>query len=387
MASTWPKIERRVEIVFVEQKYRIRPQIQSPNSHPRRNRQRPSQKEASHPQRLRLQFRRPSRTRSLETPQKQTDYTKLNFWTDLAILLEKENFHALFLADILGPYDVYKGPHNHGPVVTSAAVFPVNDPLYTVPAMAAVTKNLAFGITASTTYKQPYALVRRFSTVDHLTDGRIVWNIVTSYLDSAARNFGLSTQVEHDERYQIADEYMDVLYKLWEGSWRDDAVVKDLKNGQYAVSERVRPINHQGKYFTVPGVHICEPSPQPTSFLFQAGTSKSGREFGTKHAEAIFVEGQTPEKVRPSVHTIKNPGQQKYGCDPESIKFIAAINIIVAESDETAKVKRDDLASYGNKEGTLAMFGGWTGIDLSTYSDDEDFRFVKMPAVQSMIYH
>jgi len=94
----------------------------------------------------------------------------------------------------------------------------MTDPLYLVPAMAAVTKNLVFGITASTTYEQPYAHARRFSTVDHYSNGRIAWNIVTSFLESAARNLGLNTQIEHDERYRVADEFMDVVYKLWEGS-------------------------------------------------------------------------------------------------------------------------------------------------------------------------
>ncbi|RDW87572.1 hypothetical protein BP5796_03266 [Coleophoma crateriformis] len=158
--------------------------------------------------------------------------------------------------------------------------------------MAAVTKNLLFGVTASTTYDQRYALARRFSTVDHLSGDRVAWNIMTSYLDSAARNFGLDTQVEHDERYRIADENLDVVYNLWEGSWRDDAVVKDKESGQYADPERIRQIHHKGKYITVPGAHICEPSPQRTPYLFQAGTV-----FGAKHAEAIFVSAQLPELV------------------------------------------------------------------------------------------
>lgn len=253
--------------------------------------------------------------------------------------------------------------------------------------MAAVTKNLAFGITASTTYDQPYTLARRFTTVDHLSDGRLAWNIVTSYLESAARNYGLSTQVEHDERYRIADEYMDVLYKLWEGSWKDDAVVKDVEKGVYADPAKIRPIAHDGKYFKVPGIYPCEPSRQRTPFLFQAGTSKSGRAFGAKHAEAIFIEGQTPEKVRPSVDMIKKLAKEEYGRDPDSIKFIAAISIVAAETDEAAQAKWEEMVSYMDKEGTLAMFGGWTGIDLSTYSDDEDFRFIGMPAVQSLIDH
>lgn len=316
---------------------------------------------------------------------KTTDYKKLKFWVDLAQLLDKANFHSLFIADVLGGYDVYKGPANHGPAAASGAQFPMNDPLYTVPAMAAVTDNLVFGVTASTTYDAPYAHARRFSTVDHYSEGRVAWNIVTSYLDSAARNFGLDTQIEHDERYRIADEYMDVVYKLWEGSWRDDAVVADTKTGIYAHPDRIRQINHEGKYFKVPGPHFVEPSPQRTPFLFQAGTSKAGKDFGAKHAEAIFLGGQSPEKVRPQVDAIRAIAKEKFGRDPAHIKFIVGITIIVAATDEAAQAKREDLFSYSDREGTLALFGGWTGIDLSTYSDDKDFRFIGLPAVQSII--
>ena len=312
------------------------------------------------------------------------EYKKLSFWTDLAQLLDEAGFHALFLADVLGCYDVYKGPANHGPALGSGAQFPINDPLYLVPAMAAVTKNLTFGITASTTYEQPYSLARRFSTVDHLSNGRVAWNIVTSYLDSAARNHGLTEQVEHDTRYEIAEEYMTVLYKLWEGSWRDDAVVEDKETGVYAIANRVRQINHKGKHFTVPGPHICEPSPQRTPFLFQAGTSKTGRRFGAKHAEVIFAGAQVPEKLRPSVDAIRQLATEE-GRDPYHVKVIASMCIIVAETDEAAQAKHEEYLSYGDKEGALALFGGWTGVDLSTYSNDEDFRFVKMPMIQSIV--
>lgn len=112
--------------------------------------------------------------------------------------------------------------------------------------MAAVTKSLSFGITSSTTYEHPFSLARRFSTLDHLTKGRVAWNIVTSYLENAARNFGLDTQIPHDTRYAKAEEYVNVTYKLWEGSWRDDAVVQDHRTRQYTVPGRVRRINHEG---------------------------------------------------------------------------------------------------------------------------------------------
>lgn len=319
-------------------------------------------------------------------PRNHTDqYKKLSFWTSLAQLLDKAGFHAMFIADTLGAYDVYKGPANFEPALAAGAQFPVNDPLYLVPAMAAVTKSLVFGVTASTTYDQPYALARRFSTVDHLSGGRVGWNIVTSYLESAARNHGLSTQIEHDKRYEIADEYMDVVYKLWEGSWRDDAVLADREKATYAVQGRVRDIKHEGAYFKVPGPHICEPSPQRTPLLFQAGTSGAGRNFGAKHAEAIFVGAQTPDKVRASVDAIRNLAKETYGRDPYHIKIIAGISVIIAETDEAAEAKHEELLKYGDREGALALFGGWTGIDLSKYSDDEDFRFTEVPSVRSIV--
>lgn len=112
--------------------------------------------------------------------------------------------------------------------------------------MAAVTKSLSFGLTASTTYEAPFALARRFATLDHLTNGRVAWNIVTSYLESSARNFGLDEQLSHEERYAKADEFLEVTYKLLEGSWRDDAVVKDSVRRQYVHSDRVRRIDHEG---------------------------------------------------------------------------------------------------------------------------------------------
>ena len=231
------------------------------------------------------------------------------------------------------------------------------------------------------------AHARRFSTVDHLAEGRLAWNIVTSYLDSAARNYGLDTQVPHNERYDIAEEYMEVVYKLWEGSWREDASIRDKETGQFAVAGRVRKINHRGKHFNVPGPHICEPSPQRTPFLFQAGTSNAGREFGAKHAEGIFVGGQDPEKLRISVSDIRKLAHEKYGRTPAHLKIIAGIAIIVDETDGKAQAKREQFLSYGDKEGALALFGGWTGYDLSSYTDDEDFRFVKAPAIQSIVNH
>ncbi|KAL1981041.1 hypothetical protein VTN96DRAFT_3150 [Rasamsonia emersonii] len=315
---------------------------------------------------------------------KGSQYKNLDHWIELARKLEAAKFHAIFFADVLGGYDVYKGPANLEPTIPAAAQFPINDPLYSIPALAAATESISFGVTASTTYDAPYAHARRFSTVDHLSNGRVGWNIVTSYLDSAARNFGLNTQIEHDERYRIADEYLHVVYKLWEGSWRDGAVKNDQTG--YADPRAVRQIHHKGKYFTVPGPHLCEPSPQRTPFLLQAGTSTAGRAFAAKHAEAIFLNGHTPELVRPSVDSIRKQAAE-FGRDPADIKIVAGVLVIVGPTDEAARAKYEELLKYGDHEGALALFGGWSGYDLAKYDEDQDFRFVEAPAVRSMVNH
>jgi hypothetical protein len=138
-------------------------------------------------------------------------YNTLDYWVELARLLERGKFDALFLADVLGVYDVYRGSPDAA--IAQAVQVPVNDPLLLIPAMAYVTRNLGFGVTCAVSYEHPYTLARRFSTLDHLTGGRIGWNVVTGYLNSAAKGMGLAQQPEHDTRYEIAEEYMQIVYK------------------------------------------------------------------------------------------------------------------------------------------------------------------------------
>ena len=141
------------------------------------------------------------------------EYNRLPYWTDLARILERGRFDGLFLADVLGVYDVFGG--NPDAALRNATQTPCNDPLLLIPAMAAVTQNLGFGVTSNLSYEPPYTFARRMSTLDHLTEGRVGWNVVTGYLDSAARAAGKDKQTAHDDRYDIADEYMEVVYKLW----------------------------------------------------------------------------------------------------------------------------------------------------------------------------
>ncbi|MBA0047207.1 LLM class flavin-dependent oxidoreductase [Mycobacteroides sp. LB1] len=309
-------------------------------------------------------------------------YRTLSYWTELARSLETGGFDLLFLADVLGAYDVYGGSRDAA--VADAAQFPVNDPSLAVSAMAAVTETLGFGITLSLTYEQPYALARRLSTLDHLTEGRVAWNIVTSYLDSAARNLGLDSQIPHDRRYDIADEYLQVCYKLWEGSWEDGAVVRDRERGIFTEPAKVHDIAHHGRYFTVPGPFLCEPSPQRTPVLFQAGASSRGVRFAAAHAEAVFVSGPTPEVVRGPVQALRSAAAE-LGRDPRSIKVFTMVTPIVAETRELAVDKLQEYRQFVSPTGALALFGGWTGVDLAEAAPDEPLRHVETDANRSAL--
>lgn len=302
----------------------------------------------------------------------------LDYWIDLAKLLEKGKFDAIFLADVIGIYDVYEDSHK--PAIEHAVQVPLHDTLLQISAMAAATKHLSFAPTYSATYTQPYKLAREFSTLDHLTKGRIAWNIVTSYLESEAVNLGLEEQIEHDTRYDRADEYMEVVYKLWERSWEDEAVIADLKTGVYTDPEKVHPINHQGKYFKVPGVHLVNPSIQRTPVLFQAGASVRGRDFAAKHAEAIFttIANNIPE-LKLFVDDIAERAL-KFGRNREDIKIFPAIVPIVGSTEAEAQAKYEELKSYVSYEGTLSLLSGHTGVDFSQYDPDEYVEDLKTNA-------
>jgi FMN-dependent oxidoreductase (nitrilotriacetate monooxygenase family) len=309
-------------------------------------------------------------------------YNDLEYWTNLAIELERGCFDALFIADVLGVYDVYRG--SAGAALKDAAQVPVNDPFGQISAMAAVTNDLCFGVTAAITFEHPYVLARRFSTLDHLTKGRVAFNVVSSYLNSAAVNVGADGQIEHDKRYEMADEYMEVLYKLWEGSWEDGAVKRDKKSGVFADPSKVHPIRHKGEYYKVPGFHLCEPSPQRTPFIFQAGASGRGRAFASQHCEAMFVLVTSAEQAKTVTKDIRDRAEAA-GRPRDAIKIYALLTVVTGDSDEAAQRKFEEYLSYASPEGMLALFGGWTGIDFSTYDPDEPLRAIENDSLRTTL--
>ncbi|HCU1850363.1 LLM class flavin-dependent oxidoreductase [Acinetobacter baumannii] len=310
------------------------------------------------------------------------EYKDLEYWTDLAQILERGFFDGIFIADVLGIYDVYHQSAEHA--LTGAVQVPVNDPLQIVPAMAAVTKHLGFGVTTSISFEHPYPFARRISTLDHLTKGRVGWNIVTSYLESGSKNLGLKTQVNHDNRYDIADEYLEVLYKLWEGSWEEGSVLRDRESGIFADYKKVHPIQHEGKYFTVPGIHICEPSPQRTPVLYQAGASSRGQKFASQNAECVFIAAPSKIATKKVVQGIRQKLVQE-GRDPYSVKIYALLSIVTDETDAKSQAKFKEYQSYGSYDGALTLLSGWSGVDFSQYQPTDKVEYIQTNAIQSLL--
>ncbi|MFT3864204.1 MAG: LLM class flavin-dependent oxidoreductase [Solirubrobacterales bacterium] len=291
------------------------------------------------------------------------DYTDLDAWIELARLLERGKFDALFLADVVGTYAAFGG--NRDAAVEEGLQTPVNDPSLLIPAMAAATENLGFAFTQSILQEQPFNFARRLSTLDHLTKGRVGWNIVTSYLPDAARNLGFGDLPPHEERYRRAEEYMQVIYKLLEGSWEDDAVIRDVERGIYADPAKIHDIDHRGEFYPdVPGPHLAEPSPQRTPVLFQAGTSEWGREFAARNAEAIFIIAGTKDAARIVIEDIRRRAAG-FGREPEDIVFFLGMSFIVGGTEEEALRKAADLDATASARGYAAHTSGGMGVDLA----------------------
>ena len=307
-------------------------------------------------------------------------YKTLDYWTSLAKTLERGLFDGIFLADIVGVYDVYQNSVDL--TLRESIQIPVNDPLLLVSGMAAVTRHLGFGITVNLNSEALYLFARRMSTLDHLTGGRIGWNIVTGYLDSAARALGQDGQADHDSRYDRADDYLEVLYKLWEGSWDDDAVRADKQARIFADPAKVRPIHHRGPFYQVDGYHLSEPSIQRTPVLYQAGTSGRGRQFAARHAECVFITATDKNAARTTSRILRQAVVDA-GRRPEDVRIFVGITVIPDHSRQAAQEKYEDYLHHASPEAGLAHFAASTGIDFSRYELDDPISYGTSNAIQS----
>ena len=312
---------------------------------------------------------------------RQTEFNSLEPWIELAQIAERGCFDTIFLADVMGLYDNYKGGSETS--FREAMQVPVNDPMLLIPAMASVTKHLGFAFTSSVLQAHPFTFARQLSTLDHLTNGRVAWNVVTSYLPNAGHNLGFDGLPSHEERYEIAEEYLEVIYKLLEGSWADNAVVNDRKRRIYVDPGRVRKIHHHGAYFDVAGPHLSAPSTQRTPVLFQAGMSERGREFATRHAECVFVVGSS--RSGEAIEADLEKRLRLNGRSRADIKLIGGVAPIVGGTEAEAKTKRKEYEQTLSIEAGLAHISGNIGADLGDIDPDQPLESFETERVQGFI--
>ena len=290
-------------------------------------------------------------------------FDRLSYWTEIAGICEDAKLDFLFLADAWGWADV----NGKRPEICSieGLELPRLDPAIIAAALVPETKHIGLVITAATLVEQPYSLARRLATVDQISDGRMGWNVVTTgSAETAAAAFG-RPMVSHDERYDMADDFMEVVYKLWEGCWEPDAIKID-KQGVYADPAKVHRIDHDGPYFSSHGYGNSAATPQGTPLLFQAGSSPRGRRFGATHGECIFLSGSTVKELSGYVTSIRSEAQA-IGRDPLSLKAMAGVAMVIAPTREEAQRKHQEILDCQSPEITVASYAWFTGLDLSSY--------------------
>lgn len=279
----------------------------------------------------------------------------LDYLTELAQTAERGKFDMIFFADTFG----------QTPSERLATEVLKLDPLIILSALAAVTKNIGLTATLTTTYNEPFQVARKFSAIDHLSKGRAAWNVVTSSNERESLLFGKAKHLEHAQRYERAEEFVDVVKKLW-FSVEEEALVIDKEKGKFLDLEKVHPVNYEGEWFKVQGTLDSPATPQGHPVIVQAGSSEAGKELAAKTAEVIFTAWQTLEEAQAFYRDVKGR-LAKYGRKPEDLKIMPGVFITVAKTEEEAIAKRKELNSYISPEIGLEYLSNFFGVDLTGY--------------------
>ncbi len=290
-------------------------------------------------------------------------FDELAYWVDIARICEDAGFDFLFIADAWGWAEL----HGQRPDIcsTESLDLPRLDPAVVAAALIPMTERLGLVITASTLLERPYALARQLASMDHLSGGRLGWNIVTTgTADTAVQAFGVP-MVAHDERYAMAEDFMTLVYKLWEGAWEPDALEKD-KAGRFADPAKVHRIDHDGPYFRAHGYGNTSYSPQGTPLLFQAGSSPTGRAFGGRHAEAAFLGGGSAADQAEQVKALRATAVEA-GRRPDAIKVMSSFDCVVAPTRAEAVAKHEAIVASQHPDVAVVSYAMFTGLDLASY--------------------
>lgn len=277
--------------------------------------------------------------------------------------LERGKFDAFFMADHLAVLNMPMEALKRSATVTSF------DPLTLLPALAMATKHLGLIATASSTFEPAYTIARRFASLDHISEGRAGWNLVTTSNPDAALNFGLDDQMPHAERYARAREFFDVVTGLWD-SWADDAFIRDVESGVYFEPSRLHVLDHKGKYLKVRGpLNIARPV-QGWPVIVQAGASDAGRQLAAETAEMVFAAGGPIDGARAFYADVKSRAA-KVGRNPDHIKILPGAFVVVGDSLDESKEKRARLDGLVNYDSSIAAVSMALGVDARQFDPDK----------------
>jgi FMN-dependent oxidoreductase (nitrilotriacetate monooxygenase family) len=294
--------------------------------------------------------------------------------------MERGLFDAIFIADELAPYTTHQ--NSSDAIVKYAVQCPTHEPSTIVPVITTATTHLGVGVTLSTAFEHPYSMCRRLSSLDHLSEGRIAWNIVSSYSKSEWEAYG-HVMAERADRYERLEEYMDLCYALWD-SWEPDSIIADKKSGIFADVDKVHVVHHEGRYYRCHARHFCAPSPQGRPVLWQAGSSDRGRDFAAKHAEAIFAVHPNVARMRQYADDLNDRMSRKFERKPGSVKLIYGLQTVVAESRWEAEEKYERIKACIPEEGALAWISGHFGLDFSRYDPEDIIQNIEVPGIQGL---
>ncbi|TCU57861.1 FMN-dependent oxidoreductase (nitrilotriacetate monooxygenase family) [Novosphingobium sp. PhB57] len=287
--------------------------------------------------------------------------TSLSFYTRQAQLAERGKFDYLFVADSVS-INARSSPHYLNRF----------EPLTILSAVAAVTERIGLVGTATVSYTEAYNLARQFASLDHISGGRAGWNVVTSWLEGSAANFGRDKHLDHDVRYRLAEEYLDVVKGLWD-SWEDDALVRDKASGQFLDPAKLHELNHKGEFLSVKGPLNISRSPQGQPVIFQAGSSEDGRNFAARHAEAIFTHQEDLAEGQAFYADVKARARG-FGRDPEQLLVLPGGRPVVGSTEEEAERLYGELAGLVSLENALRALGrSFNDHNFSVYDPDGPF--------------
>lgn len=299
------------------------------------------------------------------------------YWQGLARTLERGKFDGVFFADSPATHSVYKA--SVVPSVQYGASWPNHDPMPLVAVMAAATEHLGFGVTLSTTGTTPYLATRRITTLDYLSKGRVGWNVVTGFSMAEHMANGMGSQLGHDERYDLADEFMEICYRLWDSVPRD-AMEFDRAKPQFANPDKVRVVDYQGKYLSCKAVAPNLPAPHGRPLLFQAGSSGRGMQFALEHAEVIFaIQAHVPGMIKSTEQLRAAAG------DGRDFKLLFGLQPIVRSTEAEAQRRSEELRQRIPLDAILARLSGVMGTDLSKLDPDKPLEEIETQASRGLL--